>query len=62
MCAASLKVELEQVTGLSQIETFAPSPYCRFYVEDGSLDVPALLNALPDADSTLLGWRFVRGG
>jgi copper chaperone CopZ len=60
-CAAELKDELEQVAGVSQIETFAPSPYCRFYVEDGSLDVPALLNALPDAKSTLAGWKFVRG-
>jgi copper chaperone CopZ len=60
-CAAALKDELEQVAGLSQIETFAPSPYCRFYVEDGSLDVPALLSALPDAKSTLAGWKFVRG-
>lgn len=61
-CAECLKSELEKVAGLSQIETFAPNPYCRFYVEDGSLDVPALLNALPDAKSTLAGWTFARGG
>jgi copper chaperone CopZ len=61
-CAAELKGELEKVAGLSQIETFAPSPYCRFYVEDGSLDVPALLDELPGTKSTLAGWTFVRGG
>src|SRR5262245_41800176 len=49
-CAACLQDELEQVAGLSQIETFAPNPYCRFYVEDGSLDVARLLNGLPDAE------------
>lgn len=62
MCAAELKGELEKVAGLSQIETFAPSPYCRFYVEDGLLDVPALLDELPGTKSTLAGWTFVRGG
>jgi copper chaperone CopZ len=61
-CAAQVQGELEKVAGLSQIETFAPAPYCRFYVDDGDVDVPPLLNELPGAKSTLAGWRFIRGG
>jgi len=61
-CAAALQAALEANARLSQVETFAPSPYCRFYVEDGSLDVAAMLNSLPDSESTLAGWTFVRGG
>jgi copper chaperone CopZ len=61
-CAGQIKGELEKVAGLSQIETFAPSPYCRFYVEDGGLNVQELLDRLAETDSALAGWMYVRGG
>src|SRR5262245_54947406 len=59
---ADVKEKLEEVAGISQVETFAPEPYCRFFVEDQSLDVGALLDSLPVSQSTLAGWKFVRGG
>jgi hypothetical protein len=61
-CAADLKADLEQQPGLTQIETFAPAPYCRFHVEDGQLDVPQLLGELQRKHSALDGYSFVRGG
>jgi hypothetical protein len=62
-CAAELKRDLEQTAGVSRIETFAPQPYCRFYVEDGELDVLRLLDELkPSHSAALEGYTFVRGG
>jgi hypothetical protein len=62
-CAADLKADLVRQPGLSQIETFAPAPYCRFYLEDGQLDVPLLIDELMDKHAAALeGYTFVRGG
>lgn len=62
-CAADLQRDLEQIAGVTQIETFAPQPYCRFYVEDGGLDVVRLLDELkPSHSAALEGYTFVRGG
>jgi hypothetical protein len=62
-CAAELQRDLERTAGLSRIETFAPQPYCRFYVEDGGLDVLRLLDELkPSHSAALEGYTFVRGG
>jgi copper chaperone CopZ len=61
-CVAQLREELEATPGLSQVEVFAPQPYCRFYVNDDTLDVAEVLSSLPDYQSTLAGLRFIRGG
>jgi hypothetical protein len=62
-CAADLQRDLEHTAGVSQIETFAPQPYCRFYVDDGNLDVVRLLEDLkPSHSAALEGYAFVRGG
>ncbi len=62
-CAADLKADLDNEPDLSQIEVFAPAPYCRFHVETGELDVPRLLDEFKAKHSAALeGYSFVRGG
>jgi hypothetical protein len=61
-CAADLQADLAKRQELSQIEMFAPAPYCRFYVEDGRLDVPRLVEQLKrEHAATLEGYAFIRG-
>ena len=62
-CAAELQRELQQTAGITQVETFAPQPYCRFYVEDGGLDVARMLeDHMPNHSTALEGYTFIRGG
>ena len=61
-CGEQLRADLAQTAGIEQLEVFSPQPYCRFYVSDGQLDVPALLDAIAVHNSALEAYIFVRGG